>query len=288
MSEKPTPQGSGAQAEHDLIEALQSGRLTYEQAKNRYRELGAAIQRRYEREITAVSVDVVKSRQAKSNATDLDAQLTFDAYHRWVNSELSNHAHRTGSWSGDGLLALFENPQAAIWFAQSLLDGLTNFNDRFNRLKAPLQIRIGVHTGEVIVGNFGGTTIFDYRALTDPGEGQRFSTYWDVEPLQRGPQPPPPWLVTDRAAMDTELGILKTGKEADVFVVERAVEAAGPSTLMAAKRYRSEEHRSFHRSSTYTRAGAPATPATPGRWPSAPRTVAPSQPGSGRGPSGRR
>lgn len=30
------------------------------------------------------------------------------------------------------------------------------------------QTRIGVHTGEVIVGNFGGSTIFDYRALGDP------------------------------------------------------------------------------------------------------------------------
>jgi adenylate cyclase len=28
--------------------------------------------------------------------------------------------------------------------------------------------RIGVHTGEVTVGNFGGSTIFDYRALGDP------------------------------------------------------------------------------------------------------------------------
>ncbi|MEF7617508.1 adenylate/guanylate cyclase domain-containing protein [Aquincola sp. MAHUQ-54] len=30
------------------------------------------------------------------------------------------------------------------------------------------ETRIGVHTGEVIVGNFGGRTIFDYRALGDP------------------------------------------------------------------------------------------------------------------------
>jgi len=28
--------------------------------------------------------------------------------------------------------------------------------------------RIGVHSGEVIVGNFGGKTLFDYRALGDP------------------------------------------------------------------------------------------------------------------------
>jgi adenylate cyclase len=30
------------------------------------------------------------------------------------------------------------------------------------------QTRIGVHCGEVIVGNFGGSTLFDYRALGDP------------------------------------------------------------------------------------------------------------------------
>lgn len=96
--------------------------------------------------------------------------------------------------------------------------------------------------------------VFDFRALDGPdGEDQRFSTYWDVEPLCRGPQPPPDWLVTDRAAIDTELGILKTGKEGDVFLVERAV-AADPdqSVVLAAKRYRNDQHRSFHRSTAYT------------------------------------
>lgn len=99
--------------------------------------------------------------------------------------------------------------------------------------------------------------IFDFRPLDDPEEGQRFSTYWDVEPLMRGPQPVPDWLVTDRAAIDTDLGVLKTGKEADVFVLERAVPAGlavdGPRTCeLAAKRYRGAEHRSFHRNASYT------------------------------------
>ena len=38
----------------------------------------------------------------------------------------------------------------------------------------------------------------------------------------RGPEPRPDWVVTSSGAIDTELGILKTGKEADVFLVERA------------------------------------------------------------------
>ncbi|MEO7060088.1 MAG: RIO1 family regulatory kinase/ATPase [Lapillicoccus sp.] len=94
--------------------------------------------------------------------------------------------------------------------------------------------------------------VFDYHALDDPDEDQRFSNYWDVEPLCRGPRPTPDWLVTDRGAVDTDLGVLKTGKEADVFLLERAVPGTDRSVVLAAKRYRSSEHRTFHRSTTYT------------------------------------
>jgi RIO kinase 1 len=81
--------------------------------------------------------------------------------------------------------------------------------------------------------------------------GDRWST-WDQSTLsERGPQPHPDWLVTDLAATDTELGILKTGKEADVFLLRRGVPDAGKSCLLAAKRYRSAEHRMFHRDSAY-------------------------------------
>lgn len=92
---------------------------------------------------------------------------------------------------------------------------------------------------------------FDYRPLDDPGEDQRFTRYWDLEPLMRGPQPVPAWLVTDRAAVETELGILKTGKEADVFLLERAVPGTA-GVVLAAKRYRTDEHRTFHRNDDYT------------------------------------
>ena len=95
--------------------------------------------------------------------------------------------------------------------------------------------------------------VFDFRASDDPDEGQRFSTWLEVEPLCRGPEPWPDWLVTSQSALDTELGILKTGKEADVFLVERAVpDDPAQAVVMAAKRYRGEEHRSFHRSAVYT------------------------------------
>ena len=96
--------------------------------------------------------------------------------------------------------------------------------------------------------------VFDFHAVDDPREGdQRWSTWLSVEPLCRGPEPLPDWVVTSQAAVDTELGMLKTGKEADVFLLERAVpDDPGQQVVMAAKRYRSEEHRTFHRSGSYT------------------------------------
>jgi RIO kinase 1 len=84
--------------------------------------------------------------------------------------------------------------------------------------------------------------------LTD---GDRWSTWDQPTSSERGPRPHPAWLVTQLAATDTELGILKTGKEADVFLLRRGVPQPGPSCLLAAKRYRSAEHRLFHRDSQY-------------------------------------
>ena len=82
-------------------------------------------------------------------------------------------------------------------------------------------------------------------------DGDRWSTWDQSIPTQRGPRPYPGWLVTELAAVDTELGILKTGKEADVFLLRRGVPGTDRSCLLAAKRYRSTEHRMFHRDSGY-------------------------------------
>jgi RIO kinase 1 len=81
--------------------------------------------------------------------------------------------------------------------------------------------------------------------------GERWSTWDQSTPSERGPLPHPDWLVTDLAATDAELGIVKTGKEADVFLLRRGVPDTSRSCLLAAKRYRSGEHRLFHRDSAY-------------------------------------
>jgi RIO kinase 1 len=94
-------------------------------------------------------------------------------------------------------------------------------------------------------------SIESFDATDGLPEGDRWSTWDQSIPTERGPRPYPDWLVTDLAAVDTELGILKTGKEADVFLLRRSVPQTDRSCLLAAKRYRSAEHRMFHRDSGY-------------------------------------
>ena len=84
-----------------------------------------------------------------------------------------------------------------------------------------------------------------------PTDGDRWTTWDAATPSERGPRPHPEWLVTELSAVDTELGILKTGKEAEVFLLRRFVPGTDRSCLLAAKRYRSAEHRMFHRDSGY-------------------------------------
>ena len=95
----------------------------------------------------------------------------------------------------------------------------------------------------------------EFTALDDLEPDQRWSTWLAVQPLCRGPQPRPDWVVTSQAAVDTELGVLKTGKEAEAHLLHRGVPgstALGESAMLVAKRYRGAEHRDFHRSGVYT------------------------------------
>ena len=112
------------------------------------------------------------------------------------------------------------------------------------------------------------------RPTTTVEDGQRWSTWLSVEPLCRGPEPRPDWVVTSQAAIDTELGILKTGKEADVFLLERAVPGSRPTGRR--RRVRG------HGGQALPRRGAPRLPPVRGlhRGPQGPEH--PRQPGDGQ------
>lgn len=77
---------------------------------------------------------------------------------------------------GDAVAVLFSAPVQQSDHRQRALNCALEMDTFASAYSARLQAqgmpwghtRIGVHSGEVIVGNFGGKTLFDYRALGDP------------------------------------------------------------------------------------------------------------------------
>lgn len=77
---------------------------------------------------------------------------------------------------GDAVAIMFSAPvhqpdhrQRALNCALAMQRFATKYTHDLQAKGIPFgHTRIGIHTGEVIVGNFGGSTIFDYRALGDP------------------------------------------------------------------------------------------------------------------------
>jgi RIO kinase 1 len=108
--------------------------------------------------------------------------------------------------------------------------------DRRGRLTEAARDRLSL-LREDDLSNAGGPTV-----------GDRWSSW---ERAEHGPQPRPDWVITDLVAEDTELGVIKTGKEAEVHLISREVPGTERSTLLAAKRYRSSDHRQFHRDAQY-------------------------------------
>jgi RIO kinase 1 len=80
----------------------------------------------------------------------------------------------------------------------------------------------------------------------DGSDDVTFSTYPDAT---HGPEPRPGWVITSHGAVDVDLGVFKTGKEADVSLVRRSWDEV--DVLLAAKRYRDTQHRMFHRDAGY-------------------------------------
>ncbi|WP_210542546.1 adenylate/guanylate cyclase domain-containing protein [Rhodoferax sp. PAMC 29310] len=86
------------------------------------------------------------------------------------------HEGTLDRFMGDALVVMFSAPVPQADYRQRALDcalEMHAFASRYARQQQARGLawgstRIGVHSGEVIVGNFGGKNLFDYRALGDP------------------------------------------------------------------------------------------------------------------------
>jgi RIO kinase 1 len=90
----------------------------------------------------------------------------------------------------------------------------------------------------------------DNEAGDDGPAAAVVAPYSSYDVATHGPDPVPDWVVTSLSARDTRLGTIKSGKEADVGLLDRSL-PGGPGCLLAVKIFRGADHRMFHRDAGY-------------------------------------
>ena len=100
---------------------------------------------------TFLSVDIVNSAKLKEGEDSLRVVRTFLAFHRYLTRR--SRGALASLFSGDGVMCLFKRPQEAVDVAISILKGLEAFNREESSLCGYLDVRVGIHSGTVLLDN---------------------------------------------------------------------------------------------------------------------------------------
>ena len=120
------------------------------------------------RQLTVIFCDLVDSTTLSTLLDPEELREVVHAYHETCAGVISRYGGHTAQHLGDGLLVYFGYPaaheddaQRAVRTGLEILAGLQSLNAQLPsairaRLPHPIQVRIGIHTGLVVVGEIGG------------------------------------------------------------------------------------------------------------------------------------
>jgi class 3 adenylate cyclase/tetratricopeptide (TPR) repeat protein len=105
-----------------------------------------------------------------------EAYSLMDQVYEILIHKVHDYEGTVNELTGDGIMALFgapialeDAPQRAIRSALAIHREMTGFNDRIKQEKGilPLKMRVGIHTGPVVVGTLGGDLRVEFKAVGD-------------------------------------------------------------------------------------------------------------------------
>lgn len=126
------------------------------------RELDAApVDAAERRQLTLMFCDLVGSTALSARLDPEDLRTVISAYHRCCAQTIERHGGFVAKYMGDGVLVYFGYPQAREHDAEHAVEAGLALIESVPKLKtpagAPLQVRVGIATGMVVVGDLVGT-----------------------------------------------------------------------------------------------------------------------------------
>ena len=121
------------------------------------------------RQLTVMFCDLVGSTALSGRLDPEDMRDVIGAYHRCATECIERHGGFIAKYMGDGVLAYFGYPQAHEHDAERAARAGLELVEASPKLKtvagAPLQVRVGIATGPVIVGDLLGAGAAQERAV---------------------------------------------------------------------------------------------------------------------------
>ena len=128
------------------------------------------------RECSFIFTDITDFTQLMERTDPANTVAWLNAYLNGLIDIAFKHHGTIERIVGDGIAILFSAPllqtdhqHRALACGMEMHEFCCRYTQNFNTQNIKFgQTRIGIHSGEVIVGNIGGSAMFDYRALGDP------------------------------------------------------------------------------------------------------------------------
>jgi class 3 adenylate cyclase/tetratricopeptide (TPR) repeat protein len=129
------------------------------------------------KQVTVMFCDMEGFTQLSERLGPEEAYTIMDQVYEILIHKVHDYEGTVNEMTGDGIMALFgapialeDAPQRAIRSAYAIHREIARFNDRTKQEKEnipPLKMRIGIHTGPVVVGTLGNDLRVEFKAVGD-------------------------------------------------------------------------------------------------------------------------
>jgi len=126
------------------------------------------------KQITVVFVDIVGSTSIAEKMDAEDWREIVQGAHRRVIQAVKRYEGTIAQLLGDGVLAFFgapraheDDPERAVRAALAIQEGIREYAEEVRARVEGFQVRVGIHTGPVVVGDVGDDLHMEYLAVGD-------------------------------------------------------------------------------------------------------------------------
>jgi len=121
------------------------------------------------REMTIVFTDLAGFTSVASHLTAEETARFLNHHFETVSDAISAQAGTIDKYIGDGVMAFWGAPAQQPDHAELAVAAVRALAARIEELHEPdIRLRIGIHTGRVVVGNIGSSTRMNYTVIGDP------------------------------------------------------------------------------------------------------------------------